>query len=116
MKEFENIAKRMPYAESEDYVQQLGGRATENDIAQARKPKAKTRPLHWMAAAAAITALMALAGITYYGQEQQTADALTAELTTDEDMGPIDEFLDNLTDEEAQLLAYYDIDEIPEYD
>lgn len=115
MKEFENIAKRMPYAESEDYVQQLVGRATENAIAQVRKPKAKTRPLHWMAAAAAITALMALAGVTYMGS-QQSAETLTAQAISDEDMGPIDEFLDNLTDEEAQLLAYYDIDEIPEYE
>jgi hypothetical protein len=41
---------------------------------------------------------------------QQTEEQLIAA-----DNGPIDDFLNTLSDDEAQLLAYYDIDEIPEY-
>ena len=47
MKDFENIGKRMPFAESEDYVRQLVDNATEKALQQ---PKAKTVSMHKMLA------------------------------------------------------------------
>ncbi len=118
MKEFENIQKRMPYRESDDYVKQLIDHATDqaiNKAAEARQPRAKTRSMRWMAAAAAVAAVMALAGIAYNSQPTAyDSDTLTAMADYNDDRGPIDDFLDNLSDEEAQLLAYYEIEEIPE--
>lgn len=110
MKEVQNIGKRMPYAESEDYLNSLISQATEQAISQSQK--AKTRPIRmWIAAAAAALVLIAGLAITYFHQDN--AEVLVAEQTT---TGPIDQFLDNLTDDEAQQLAYYEIEDIPEYD
>ncbi len=109
MKEVQNIGKRMPYAESEDYLNELFTKATEQAISQGQK--AKTHPIRmWMAAAAAALVLIGGVTITYF--HQNNTEELVAEQTT---TGPIDHFLDNLTDDEAQQLAYYEIEDIPEY-
>jgi len=109
MKDFENIGKRMPYTEDKDYVSKLIERTTEAALQQ---PKAKTVSLRakWMAAAAVAVVLLAGAGITYHHQTAETDQPVVAQETT----GPIDDFLNNLSDEDVQLLAYYEIEEIPE--
>ncbi len=111
MKDFENIGKRMPYQEGEDYVSKLVEQATEAALQQ--QPKARTVSLgaKWMAAAAAVILLIAGVSITYH-------NSMTEEqpLAAEEATGPIDVFLNNLTDEDAQLLAYYEIEEIPEFE
>lgn len=107
MKELQNIGKRMPYAEHEDYLSQLVSNATEQAIRQGSQTR--RHPVRMWAAAAVATLLLAGAGITYYHltvPKQTLAEDTTA--------GPIDEFLDGLTDEEAQMLAYYEIEEIPD--
>ncbi len=110
MKNFENIGKRMPYAEEKDYVKQLIDHATETALHQ--QPKAKTLSLRakWMAAAAAVLVLLTGAGITYHFHATEATQPVVAENIP----GPIDDFLDSLSDEDVQLLAYYEIEEIPE--
>ena len=107
MKELEAIGKKMPFAESDEYVRQLVDNATEKALQQ---PKAKVHSLRIvLAAAAAIVLLIAGIGITYYNK-------VTAEvqLTAQQTDSPMEQFLDGLTDEEVQLLAYYEIEDIPE--
>ena len=48
MKEFETIGKKMPFAESDDYVRQLVDNATEKALQQ---PKAKVHSLRVVLAA-----------------------------------------------------------------
>lgn len=112
MKDFENIGKRMPYAESDDYVSQLVERTTEKALRQ--QGRAKTISLRVRLLAAAVVLLLAGIGIAYYNKVTTPLPpkTLVAENTT----GPIDDFLNSLSDEDAQLLAYYDIEEIPEYE
>jgi hypothetical protein len=108
MKDFEKIGKKMPFAENEEYVRQLVSNATEKAINQ---PRAKVVALRtWIAAAAAVILLLAGIGITYYNKVAVN-DPLVAENTE----APVEQFLNGLTDEEVQLLAYYEIEEIPEY-
>lgn len=108
MKEFETIGKKMPFAESDEYVRQLINDATEKAISQ---PKAKVVSMHtWLAAAAAAVVLLAGIGITYYNKV-----AVNAPLVAEQTEAPVEQFLNGLTDEEVQLLAYYEIEEIPEY-
>lgn len=108
MKEFQNIGKRMPYAESDEYLSQLLSRATEKAISQ---PTATTkRTTRTWLAAAAIATLLAVAGISYF-QHQPTTGQLSASL----EESPIEQFLNELSDDDVQLLACYDIEEIPEY-
>jgi len=108
MKEFQDISKAMPYAESKDYINKLISDSTETAINKAKSPR-KSSTHMWIAAAIA-TLLLAGVGITYFHQPS-ASDQFTAEDTN----GPIDNFLNNLTDEEAQMIAYYEIEEIPEY-
>jgi negative regulator of sigma E activity len=117
MNDFQHIGKRMPYRESSDYVSQLVNRATENALHQQNAPKAKRTTLYLrLMAAAAMVLLVVGIGITYY-QQAQTVEpqlAATTTSTTATTTGPIDHFLASLTDDEAQQLTYYEIDEIPE--
>ena len=107
MKELEAIGKKMPFAESDEYVRQLVDNATEKALQQ---PKVKVHSLRVvLAAAAAIVLLIAGIGITYYNKV--TAEA---QLTAQQTESPMEQFLDDLTDEEVQLLAYYEIEDIPE--
>ena len=128
MKQFEDIQKRMPYAESKDYLNRLIEQSTEQAILQAGKPKARVRtlrPLITSAAAAAIL-LLIIAVTQLRPASDQLAEAelpqdtitLAADnaLLADASDGPIDEFLNTLTDDEAQQLSYYEIEEEPEYD
>ena len=99
----------MPYKESEAYLNQLISQSTENAISQAPKRTATIRRMRYIAAAAAV-ALLVTIGVTQFTGTSEPQMAQT------EQAGPLDEFLNSLSDEEAQLLAYYDIEEIPEYE
>lgn len=120
MKELQNIGKKMPYRESQEYLDELIARTTEQAIRKDPR-NATVRPLVKYAAAAAIVALLVFAGITLWSPSQQpvVAELLTdtiATTTTEiEGEGPIDEFLDGISDDDAQLLAYYEIEDEVEY-
>ncbi len=131
MKEFEDIQKRMPYNESEDYLDQLVERATDKAIREGRKSyfqkilTPNVRPLYAGVAAAATVLLLVTIGITQVRTqdeqlaitEQESVSLMADNKTTSaEDAGPIDEFLNGLSDEEVQMLAYYELEDIPEYD
>lgn len=110
MKEFETIGKKMPYQESSEYLNQLIERTTETAIRQSQRPKDVMRPLLRYVAAAAVVALFVFVGFSLWSptMEQQVAQS--------EMSSPVDDFLNNISDEDVQLLAYYDIDDIPEYE
>lgn len=104
--DFEKIGKRMPFAEGDDYVRQLIDKATGKALQQ---PKSKVHSLRIVLAAAAIALLIAGIGITY-NSKITTEEQLTAQ----QPESPMEQFLNGLTDEEVRLLAYYEIEEIPE--
>ncbi len=124
MKEFENIQKRMPYSESEEYLDKLVEKATEKAIRQGKTTKPQIRRIYIVMAAAAVLLLLTIGVTQFHTQEEQLAmvqqesTSLMADnsTTTAEDPGPIDDFLNGLSDEEVQMLAYYEMDVIPEYE
>lgn len=106
---FKNIGKRLPYHESEDYLESLIDKTTQHAISQCETIKRQGWRLGWIASAAAAALLLIAIGITVVQHESRnTVVALQAD-------GPLDEFLNTLTDEEAAQLQYYEIEEIPEY-
>lgn len=127
MKQFDDIQKRMPYSESEDYLNRLIEQSTEQAIQQSAQPKARVRYLRpLIVSAAAAVALLLVVAITQWrpasdplaeAELPQDTIALAADntLMANASDGPIDEFLNALSDDEAQLLSYYNIDEMPEY-
>ena len=67
-----------------------------------------TKVIRLAIASAAAAIVLLVGGLVVYNQQP---DAMAFAEKED----PIDFFLNNLTDEEAQYLSYYDIEEIPEY-
>ncbi len=108
MKDFQDIEKKMPFVESKDYINDLISKSTDIAIRQGGKSKRVSARM-WIASAAASVVILAGIGITYF--HSATSATTTAENTS----GPIDHFLNNITDEEVQMIAYYEIEDIPEY-
>lgn len=104
-----NIGKKLPYEESEAYLDQLIEQATEHAIRQGRKNKSSRRLVAMITSAAAVVLLVMGIGlrITNHGGK---ADAVAQQVES-----PIDEFLNSLSDEEVALLPDFEIEEIPEY-
>ena len=105
MKDFDKIGKRMPYAESEDYLEGLIEASTETAITR-QQPKTRIRRIQWIAAAASV-AIVAAVGTTIFIKHQSAVSTQTD--------SPLDVYLCNLSDDDAQLIDCYEIEEIPEY-
>lgn len=110
MNEFDNIGKKLPYNESETYLDNLINEATENAVKHHNLTKRKKR-WNMIAISAAASALLIIGIGTTLLHKQNKA---TADMTLNSE-GPIDEFLNNLTDEEVAILTDYELEEIPEY-
>lgn len=110
MKELLNdIGKRLPYQESDEYLSELIDAKTENAIRNQGKTQSRKRWSVKAASAAAVLALLIGFGLTMmHQQDKQPIVTLSSD-------GPLDEFLNSLSDEEAAQLPYYEIEEIPEY-
>lgn len=108
MKELKKIiGKKLPYQESEEYLDKLVDSSVEQALGQAgtRKP----RRAAWMLATAASVLLAIGIGMVITGNVAHH-DAVVVQGD-----GPFDEFLNSLTDEEVAMLPCYEIEEIPEY-
>ena len=96
MKEFENINTSLPFKEDKAYVLSLVERS-KSRAARSRRRNAVT--LRWsLGIAAAITAAVVALSISFHSTKS-----------------PMDRFLSEISDEEASMIAYYQIEEIPEY-
>ena len=155
MKDFNEIGKKMPYVESEEYLNTLIDNATTNAIAQ-KKHGVKNRNVSWIITiAAASIIIFAGVGVSFWpsnktlfqpiknthrpicfwpyppyiiergpdheGPVSEFLDNISdfeAQMLycyEDEYDSPVNEFLDNISDDEANLLDSYEIDEISEY-
>ena len=95
MKEFENIGTSLPYAEDKVYVDALVERC--RNAASAASPRRAFLP--W---AMGIAASVAIA-------------AVSAGLILREPKSPMDSFLSGISDDEAAMIAYVQIEDIPEF-
>ena len=105
----DQIEKKMPYRETDEYLDKLINRVTENALEQHSGFTTRWCKGGALMSAAAVALVVIGIGITVHNQLQ------SVELTTQPASGPIDEFLNTLTDDEVAMLPYYEIDEIPEY-
>ena len=104
---FNDIGKRMPYKEREEYLDVLIDKATENAINHQSQTNRRSRLGMMLTSAAAVALLVIGIGFTLFKGQDKPA--------TISDQGPLDEFLSSLSDEEAAQLSFYEIEEIPEY-
>lgn len=110
MNEFDNIGKKLPYNESETYLDNLIYEATENAIMHPKPKRSKKRLSMIIVSAAASLLLIIGIGTSLFHERSDTTDNVTLN-----NVGPIDEFLNDLTDEEVAMLIDYELEEIPEY-
>lgn len=104
-----DIGKKMPYSESQEYLDGLIDRTTDQAVKQHIVARSKRRWGVMAASAAAVALLLVSIGLTVMNNESQRPSvSLQAQ-------SPIDEFLGSLTDEEVAQLPYIEIEEIPEY-
>lgn len=106
---FDNIGKKLPYSESDEYLDSLLDRVAQHAIRQQYQTRWKK---HWALKAASVAAVVILVlgiGLTVMDKGNNQSVAIQ------QADSPIDEFLNSLTDEEVAQLPYYEIEEIPEY-
>lgn len=106
---FEEIGKRLPYHESEEYLDDLLERVADTAISNRGTTQGARRWRKAWLSAAAVALLVIGIGLTIMNRN------LPQQVVTRQCDGPIDEFLNSLTDEELAQLPYYEIEEIPEY-
>ena len=102
-----DIGKRMPYQESKEYLDVLIDKVTENAINHQGTARSRSRLGVMLASAAAVVLLVIGIGFSLFNNQDKS--------TTISSQGPLDEFLNTLSDEEAAQLSFYEIEEIPEY-
>lgn len=107
---------KMPYVESQDYLDRLIASARDNAIKQTALSKLYGKPIHlskrWIStavASAAVLVILLIGTWKYFGVH---SSHLTANTVVE---SPLDIFLEQLSEEEAYQLTYYEIEEIPEY-
>ncbi len=128
MKKQDTKYQNAPYKENDEYVDTLVRKATENAITKGKERKDKKRIILTLtsigAAAACIAIALNMSHVTDSGKwikeksGQNIAKANTVktkEASTNRSTGPLDKFMAKATDEEKTMIAYYELDEIPEY-
>lgn len=106
MKPFDDINTDLPYKETDEYVETLVARCSEEAIRLSKAGKKTERHSHrpWLYGAVSIAAA-AIAITVFIWRPNHSNSSLS----------PIDSFLSGLTQEEIQMISDWTIDEIPEY-
>jgi hypothetical protein len=108
MNEFEEIGKKLPYVESEEYVDSLVERCTQHVVAS--KPVVKRRALHkWYYAASAVAAAIVIAflAFSFLGRDNDYERISHSQ--------NLDQVLSEMSDNQAQDISCYSVEEVPEY-
>lgn len=110
-----NDMKNNIFSEPDEYVDDLVSHATERAIKN-RPIEERRRRMRRMGAWGAATGVVIMILETPILSPESEVDMMEAE--TDAALAsasPLDDFLSGVPDDETQYIAYYDIDEIPEY-
>lgn len=102
MKEFGEINTKLPYKESESYVDTLVEQSVETARQHGRTER-KIGLVYYLTSIAAAAAIALAVIIPYSRKTVQAADS------------PIDMFLASITDSEAAMIVDWPIEDIPEY-
>ena len=105
----ESMGKRLPYHESEDYLDDLLDRVADKAIKSRGTAHGMLRWRKTILSAAAVALLVLGIGLTVMQR------SVSQQTMTQSSEGPFEEFLNSLTDEEVAQLPYFEIEEIPEY-
>lgn len=105
---FNDIGKRLPYHESDDYIDALINRSVKHALDKApalRVAHPGRKRVIWATVAAVALLVIGLKVMINHNESSPT--------TIQE--SPIEQFLNSISDEEAAQLQCFEIEEIPEY-
>jgi len=103
----EQAGKNMPFKEEEGYVEDLVRNITEQTICKADRKRAHSIPMRWLAGIAATLLLLVGVGLLWNINQADTPAIARAE-----QQEPLEVFLNSISDEEAQQIEFYEIEEI----
>lgn len=110
--------KQMPFRENDEYVSRLLDNATRHAVKVCRAERARRRAVRAsllriaLGAAASVVLVLGLGWRLLLPQAASQPGPATA---VEQEQSPLDVFLDGITDEEAQAIACYEVEDIPEY-
>ena len=110
--------KQMPFAESKEYVEHLVDSATKHAIKvcrndRQRQRQQRTRMLRvTLGTAASLVLVLGFGWGAFHRHSLQQPDEVGA---VESVQSPLDVFLDQISDEEAQRIECYEIDDISDY-
>lgn len=113
----EDVNKKMPFGEPNGYVSQLVDSATEKAIMHSKQNRGsvgKASSVVFMRIAAVGLVVLSLAGLGWFYQPTTLEETELANVSATQN-GPLEAFLNNISDEDAQMIKYYEIETIPEY-
>lgn len=123
---FKKIGTRLPYNESDEYISSLVNRCADKAL-QSRPQKIRHTAIRriWLSAAsvAAVVAIALTATIYIIGtpahvshNTDTSAQQLSAcNIESIEKSAPLNEVINEMSDDQLAIVAYYDTDDIPEY-
>ena len=106
MEKFENIGKKMPYAESQEYLDNLIANVTETAIEKGNS--GRTQRILWPAVSIAAAAAVLLFVFIGRNAEKPEPSIQIAQNTE----SPMDDFLAGISDEDLMQLTGYEMEEI----
>lgn len=109
MKDFNEIGKNLPYAESEEYVSELVERCANRAIAAtpALHKRNIVRRISYYATTAAAAAAVTIIMVMHFSQPSP--------LERVEKSAALPQVLSKMSDEQVKNVEYYTVDDIPEY-
>ena len=106
MNEFPQIERRLPYKESDSYIDNLLTKCADKAIASQSKPKPAIVRLKWMWTAAASLLVAATLGFVYLNSESEFDRISKAR--------PLDEVLADINEEDIEMFDNLSAINIPE--
>lgn len=106
----------LPFVETDAYVDNLLDHATEHAI-RSTPARNKGNRHRWRAvtAAAAAAAAAVVIGFCVEWNAPSADNALRQQVAYTASQSPLDQYLQSISDEEAQQIIDYEMEEIPEY-
>ena len=117
MKELKDFGKKLPYNESEEYIDNLWAKSIEKALdSTSSAPKARVfmlrRHVLTAIASAAILILITTVSWKFIGKQFFCSSSPKIAVVA---QSPLDEFLGSISDEEAEQINYYLAEVIEEY-
>jgi hypothetical protein len=119
MKELTEFGKKLPYQESEEYIDDLWTKSIDMALKQTASPAQKARVMslrrHIFTAIATAAVLILITTVSWKFIGKQFSDNANQQVAVMSESSPLDSFLGSISDEEAEQIHCYQAGVVEEY-